>query len=188
MPTPTQGEFESSKGLFPSLPATAPATPSDEKENQTSTPSKSTAPKTSSFSLLAKSGPGGNASPPVSLVPQKRGFEDQLIDLQRNMIDTLRHRSEEEQVVKRRKANREERKLTLKERNQLMLERKELREEFQLGVYTITEYRERLTKLDLRLQLLEHAQPEPTRTHTRSPSPDWNFSQLEADMSAEQEA
>ncbi|KAF5340834.1 hypothetical protein D9758_017069 [Tetrapyrgos nigripes] len=149
----------------PSATATPPSTPTPsgaDKENM-SISSTCRHPRPSSFSA------SGSIQQTWVLLPQKRGFEEQLMDMSKDMMDKTNRRADDMHQAKKRKYHR-------LERQQLLEERKLLLEEYKAQAYTLKEYQEKLQELNSNIAVLDG------KKLVRAPSPDWDQSLLEKDQ------
>ncbi|KAK7442942.1 hypothetical protein VKT23_015886 [Stygiomarasmius scandens] len=134
-------------------------------------------PKPSSFAAL---GASGSADKVPSQTPQKRGYEDTLIDMSKTMMADINRRAEESHQAKKRKYDR-------LEREQILSERKLLLEEYKAGALDRGEYKEELARLNARVAKLDGDDtlftPIPA---PRAASPDWDPELLEKDLSGDE--
>ncbi|KAJ3728236.1 hypothetical protein C8R42DRAFT_706743 [Lentinula raphanica] len=154
--------------------STPPSTPSqDTKENVQPPPSSQRAPRSSAFSSISFTGNTGDKKPVPA--PPKVGFEDKMIGLQREMLQSADKRAGDVQTLKR---LREERKIEdqrLKRRKLLHDAQTQLLNEYKSDIWTVEEYRVERKKLD-------ELYGSPKKANHRAPSPDWDEDRLNADV------
>ncbi|KAF8158492.1 hypothetical protein B0H34DRAFT_656571 [Crassisporium funariophilum] len=108
-----------------------------------------------------------NAKAKIKKLPQKRSFEDRILEIQEKNIEASDRRELEDRVLKKRRL---------------------LMEEFKLKIWTIDEYREQIHRLDDSLtksnnnsnvnissSTISPPSPASTPTRPRAASPVWNI-------------
>jgi len=163
------------------FPPSTPAHSSTNKENAAPPPSSQRGPRSSAFSSLSSlSGDKGQVKTPVA-VPQRTGFEDKIVSLQRDMMKSIEKRAKESQSLKRAREDRKLEDQRLKRRRLLQEAHSQLLAEYKANLLDPEEYREERKRLD---EL--YASPKKQHQHRREPSPDWDEDRLHQDMSGDE--